>query len=174
MHKSLNFAGLAPLLAVAVLMLAGATAGAQEPPPAPTPAPAPAPLSAGGNFSAAACASQAGRGLANITCCWLELPYQIKTHLEDQKEERPTTVFVPLYDFVAGTVHGTVATAERLVGGTIEVITSPIPTYGPLMNPPYPPFLFTGPRPVAAAPAAPQPPAAPEAPEPPPAPTPAP
>jgi len=63
---------------------------------------APAPQSKGAPFSCSGSVKQFGRGMTNVALCWLELPYQIKTHLEDKSEDHPCDVFKSVFDLSPG------------------------------------------------------------------------
>lgn len=98
--------------------------------------------SAGAPFSFKSFGKQFTRGLMNVGFCWLEVPYQIKARLTDPDLNQPDAILTQVYNVICGTCEGTVETVERFTGGIVEVAFSPFPSYEPLMNPPYPPYLL--------------------------------
>jgi len=92
-------------------------------------------------FSLAGTGSELGRGAANIAFCWLEIPHEIEANVRDERLGDPFGVVSAAFSAVIGAVNGAVWSVERAVGGAFEVVLSPFPPYGPLMEPAYPPYL---------------------------------
>lgn len=82
-----------------------------------------------------------GRGLTNVALCWLEIPNEVETRIRKNRTGHPFNILANAFHVVFGTLGGAVDTAERACGGAIEIILSPFPPYGPIMEPALPPYL---------------------------------
>lgn len=85
-----------------------------------------------------------GRGLTNVALCWLEIPNEVETRIRKNRTGHPFNVLANAFHVVFGTLGGAVDTAERACGGAVEIILSPFPPYGPIMEPALPPYLNPG------------------------------
>jgi len=94
------------------------------------------------SFSGKNMATSMGRGGANIALCWLEVPCTIKSKMQSRKTGEPFGIIPNTFAVTFGAVKGSIRTAKRLVGGTVEVALSPFPPYEPLLHPPFPPYIM--------------------------------
>ena len=95
-------------------------------------------------FSLKGTGGEFGRGLMNISFCWLEIPHEVEARIRDDDSGHPFSIISNTFSAILGIVSGTVWSVERAVGGTFEIIFSPFPPYSPIMNPAYPPYLNFG------------------------------
>ena len=76
-----------------------------------------------------------GRGITNIVGCWLEIPF----HIAEQTKSENILMGIP-----TGSVKGAIIFPLRLLSGTWDFLTWPIPIpgeYEPIMKPDYPPWI---------------------------------
>ena len=99
-------------------------------------------------FSLAGTGRECGRGVVNVTLCWLEIPYEVEAGIRKKPISGPFDAVGATLRGALGVVSGAVSGVERIIGGTLEVLLSPFPPYGPLMDPPYPPYLNPTQEPV--------------------------
>ncbi len=62
-----------------------------------------------------------GRGLGNILFCWVEIPLEINEEIQNTD---------PVTGTVVGLGKGVFYTGQRLVLGTVDVVTFPVDIYG--------------------------------------------
>jgi len=70
-----------------------------------------------------------GRGIANVTTCFIEIPYQITKSTQEDGGTAGATV---------GVIKGLFCTVGRCLAGIYDVITFPIPVpkgYKPIIDP---------------------------------------
>jgi hypothetical protein len=79
--------------------------------------------------------------VTNVAFSWLEVPYEIETRVRNGHSGSPFDIVSHTFDVAFGAIGGTFSTAERAVGGAVEVGLSPFPPYDPLMSPALPPYL---------------------------------
>jgi len=95
-------------------------------------------------FSIKGTGCELGRGVTNIALCWLEIPYEIEGRIRENRQDAPFSVVANVFDAALGTINGAVWGVERALGGAFEIVLSPFPPYGPLMEPAFPPYLNRG------------------------------
>jgi len=81
------------------------------------------------------------RGVTNVACCWMEIPYEVEASLRETKTKSPFGLFSHSFAAAFATVRGSLWTVERATGGIVEMGISPFPPYDPIMKPAYPPYL---------------------------------
>lgn len=83
----------------------------------------------------------AGRGIVNVSFCWMEVPHKVKERVKKEPVHGPFNVVGGTLRGAFGALSGSIYGARRGVGGVFEFALSPFPPYGPLMYPAYPPYL---------------------------------
>ncbi len=101
-----------------------------------------------GGFSVVGTGHEMGRGVVNVAFSWLEIPYQVESHVRKVSWSSPFGVIAAVFETTFGVIDGAFTTVGRATGGLFEILMSPFPPYDPMMDPPFPPYLNASPEEV--------------------------
>ena len=93
------------------------------------------------SFSGAA--KEFGRGVSNVAGCWMEIPYSTERRIRQKAAGRENFSIIGVtLDTAIGATDGVLRTAQRAVAGVIEIVLSPFPPHGPLVEPATPFHMY--------------------------------
>ncbi len=88
-------------------------------------------------------ATEFGRGVSNVAGCWMEIPYSMERRIRHKAADRDNFSFIGItLDTAIGLTDGALRTGQRAVAGVVEIVLSPFPPHGPLVEPASPFHMY--------------------------------